>query len=95
MNEDMKELGRNLDEMEGAQQITAREIMTELTKTGDDDEIVKPKIEQRVDEEAPEEPNAYSDGSLKNVKGPFWHLGEQGFGGRTARRSSSQAMKKR
>ena len=40
--------------------------------------IVKPKIEQRVDEEAPEEPNAYSDGSLKNVKGPFWHLGGAG-----------------
>ena len=78
INEDMKELGRNLDEMEGAQQITAREIMKELTNTGDDDEIVKPKIEQRVDEEAPEEPNAYSDGSLKNVIGPFCPLGGRG-----------------
>ena len=75
MNEDMKELVRNFDEMEGAQEITAREIITELTKSSNDDEMVKPRIEQRVDEEAPEEPNAYSDGSLKHVNGLSWHLG--------------------
>ena len=44
---------RKIEETEGAQEITAREIMTELTKRGDD-EIIKPRIEQRVDEEAPE-----------------------------------------
>ena len=77
-NEEMKELVRKIDETEGAQEITAREIMTELTKSGDDAEIVKPRIEQRVDEEAPEKSNAYSDGCLKHVKGPFWHLGGVG-----------------
>ena len=93
--EEMKELVRKIEETEGAQEITAREIMTELTRSGDDDEIVKPRIEQRVEEEAPEEPNAYSDGSLKNVKkGLFGTWGELGFGGRTGSKSSSQVTRK-
>ena len=68
--------------------------MKELTRSGDGDEIVKPRIEQRVEEEAPEEPNAYSDGSLIHVKRAFLAFGELGFGGRTGSKSSSQVTKK-
>ena len=38
-----------------------------------------PTIEAGVNEAAPEAINAYSDGSLKNVKGYFWGVGGAGI----------------
>ena len=67
-----------IDETEGAEAFTAREIMVALTRNNDGEEEVVPHITVPVQGEAPEELNAFSDGSLKNTKGPFWHLGGAG-----------------
>ena len=52
--------------------------MVALTRNNDDEEEVVPNIAVPVQGEAPVEPNAFSDGSFKNTKGPFWHLGGAG-----------------
>jgi len=78
LKEDVKGIMDMIDETDGADEFTAREIMTALTRKKVDEEDVIPRIEKRIEEEAPREPNVYSDGSLKNIKGPFWHLGGAG-----------------
>ena len=49
--------------------------MVAMTKGEEGEEMVRPKIKEKVQGIAPQEPNAYSDGSLKNTKGYFWQLG--------------------
>ena len=78
---EFQDMTSKIDETEGAGKFTAREIVVTLTRNNDDEEEVVPNITVPVQGEAPEEPNAFSGGSLKNTKGPFWHVGGQEFGG--------------
>ena len=56
--------------------ITAREVMEQLTaKEGP---LVVPSIGAEVRGEPPKDPNAFSDGALKNNKGLFWGVGGAG-----------------
>ena len=52
--------------------------MVAITNNKEDGEEVVPNVADKVEGEAPNKPNAFSDGSLKNTKGPFWHLGGAG-----------------
>ena len=70
-----------MEQIEGTgegQDIPAREVMVAMTKGEEGEEMVRPKIKEQVQGIAPQEPNAYSDGSLKNTKGYFWQLGGAG-----------------
>ena len=57
---------------------TAREVIQRHTSSWEYDDIEKPK---KVEEgkEAPENPNCYSDGSLKNPVGNHWAIGGLGL----------------
>ena len=92
INDDIKAILVKMDETEGAGEITAREVMVALTRKPEDEEAVQPKIKEKVEGRAPESPNVFSDGSLKNIKGPFWHLGGAGvwWPGRTAEQLTSE-----
>ena len=71
----------------------ARELMEALTAKSEKEEGIKPKIEKRIEGQAPPKPNVFSDGSLKNTKGHFWQLGGgQAFGGQ---RETSIALLRR
>ena len=63
-------------EGEGAASTTAREVMEHLTKPAADSFM--PTIKRRIHDAAPDKPNGYSDGSLKNVRGMFWSVGGAG-----------------
>ena len=65
-------------EGEGAANTTAREVMEQLTAPEEGARYRMPTVEAKVTDCAPTSPNAYSDGSLKNVKGYFWGLGGPG-----------------
>ena len=71
LNDTLRELAADIDATEGAEIFAAREIMIALTKKKEDEEEVVPNIAEQVEGEAPEKPNAFSDRSLKNTKGPF------------------------
>ena len=58
--------------------MTAREIMVVVTAKDDDANYSMPRIKQKIQGTAPKEINAYSDGSLKNTTGLFWHVGGAG-----------------
>jgi hypothetical protein len=81
LKDEVKEITRRIDQTEDAEWWTAREIMVALTRSADGEEEVVPYISRPVEEQAPERPNAYSDGSLKNTKGPFGTLEEPVCGG--------------
>ena len=55
--------------------MTAREIMVAVTAKDDDANYSMPRIKQKIQGTAPKKMNAYSDGSLKNTTGLFWHVG--------------------
>ena len=50
--------------------------MEHLTKPAADSFM--PTIKRRIHDAAPDKPNGYSDGSLKNVRGMFWSVGGAG-----------------
>ena len=60
----------------GMNNLTAREWMETLTARGKGDTM--PSVKAPVDGEAPADPNAFSDGSLKHTKGLFWGVGGAG-----------------
>ena len=77
MSDTVREVMDRFDQ-QGAEEVPAREGMAAIAKMEEGEETIKPKISQRVKGEAPEKPNVYSDGSLKNTKGYFWQLGGAG-----------------
>ena len=52
--------------------------MEKLTAPEEGVEYFMPSIDEEVVDAAPDTPNAYSDGSLKNTKGYFWSVGGAG-----------------
>ena len=78
LSDTLKRVTGQFYETEGAENIAAREIMVALTKKEEDEEEVIPSIAEQFEGEAPVLPNVFSDGSVKNTKGPFWHLGGAG-----------------
>ena len=52
--------------------------MTGLMMKGDKEEMIRPKMKRRVEEKTHETPNAFIDGSLRNIKGAFWQVGGAG-----------------
>ena len=67
--EEVRELTRGVDEREGGEETTAKEIVTELTRKDLEEELVRPKVEKRVQGRAPEKPHVFSDSRLKNTSG--------------------------
>ena len=66
MKQEVKEL---IEKVKDFQQVTAREVVRTIAKFETEGrDLPKPKA---INEEAPSEPNVYSDGSLKNPKGDF------------------------
>ena len=73
MKQEVKEL---IEKVKDFQNVTAREVVRAIAMTeAEGRDLPKPKA---IDEEAPSEPNVYSDGSLKNPKGDFWSVGGGG-----------------
>ena len=52
--------------------------MRALMRKDENEEMIRPNMKTKIEEEAPEKLNAYSDGSLRNVEGSFWHVGGAG-----------------
>ena len=68
LKEEVREVMQQLGKLEGGEDFTAREMITGLMMKGDKEEMVRPKMKSRVEEEASGEPNVFSDGSLRNIK---------------------------
>ena len=69
---------RNPEVMSSGELLTAREVMENLTAKEEGVTHRMPKVISKPIGQAPEEPNAYSDGSLKNTKGVHWGIGGAG-----------------
>ena len=74
MKQEVKEL---IEKVKDFQYATAREVVRTIAKFETEGrDLPKPKA---INEEAPSEPNVYSDDSLKNPKGDFWSVGGIGI----------------
>ena len=78
LKEEVREVIQQPAKLEGGEDFTTREMITGLMMKGNKEEMMRPKMKSRVDEKAPEKPNASSDGSLRNIKGAFWQVGGAG-----------------
>ena len=67
-----------LGDLEAGEDFTAREMMTALMMKDEKEEMRRHNMKSKIDEEAPEQPSAFRDGSLRNIKGAFWQVGGAG-----------------
>ena len=76
MNSEMRKVLSNTDEHfdKGTCRIPAREYVQHHTDNAGCEQLPQPDP-VTIDQEIPEKTNVYSDGSLRNPRGLFWHIG--------------------